>query len=161
MKNDLCAFLLTCLLCFGLGCRTQPPLRKEVSKSKTEFTIPANSVFAFERGTISVNKDIPVQNVSSLSVEKLDTDGIVAKANADAISKFYVYGGVLALFGAFLLWRGHVKAGFIAIGGAILCPLLARFYSSEAAQNIALAAVCIAGALFVAWHILKNRLNPE
>lgn len=157
-RNDICSFLCLCL-CFSCFACKQTPLIKEHTKSKTEFTIPANSVLSFEKGTLTVNNNVPVKQEISSSLSKIDLDGISAKANADVISKFYVYGGILAFVGVLLLWRKHTKAGIVAISGALLAPLLARYYSSQAAQNVALATLCISGALFFAWHMVKKNLR--
>jgi len=150
-------FLFIGLLCFSVGCRTQPPLKKESSKTKTGFTIPANSVFSFEKGTILMSEATAAKIDSRTVTESVDTSAIGATARANALYKFYIFGGILALIGAFLLWRTHGKAGWVAIAGAIGSPLLARFYNSETAQNFALASLCIAGALFAAWHIMKKK----
>jgi hypothetical protein len=79
------------------------------------------------------------------------------QANADAILRSYYFAGGLTLLAALLLWRGHGKAAGIAFLAAVAAPLLANFIGSEWGLRISIAGLCISGALFAAWHFMRDR----
>jgi hypothetical protein len=140
-----------------VGCKAYPLAKKEEHKSKTEFTIPANSVFTFDNVTVTPSK--PVSVIVEKVERKTTPPTLTDAAQASALEKFYLIGGILFVVACILFYRAHVKAGCFALIGAVCAPLLAKFYSSEAAQYVALASLCIAGALFVAWHLMKKKLE--
>lgn len=155
LKNVAYSLFILWLLLSLFGCKT-PLVKKESTKSKTELTIPAGSVFAFEKGMLMVPSPVPV--VKTEETSSIVPPSPVDVAKAGAIEKFYWLGGALFILACLLFYRAHVKAACFALAGALGTPLLAKFYSSDAAQYVALAALCIAGALFVAWHLVKNKL---
>lgn len=79
------------------------------------------------------------------------------QANADAVTRSYYFAGVLAILAGLLAWRAHLKAAGIAALGAIAVPLVTNFISSEWGQRVLIAVVCIAGALYAAWHFMNDK----
>ncbi len=155
MKNVCCISLCYFVCCFAwLGCK-QGLAKKETHKTETKFVIPANSVFTFEKATLTVADSMPVKKTEE--TKSIIPPSPVDVAKADAIEKFYWLGGGLFLLACVLFYRMHVKAGLFSLGGALATPLLAKFYSSDAAQYVALGSLCIAGAFFFAWHIMKRK----
>lgn len=80
-------------------------------------------------------------------------------ANADAIRQSYYFAGALIVGAGFLFWRAHLKAAAVAAVCAVLVPIVANFAGSAAAQKLFIAAVCISGALFAAWHFMQDNKN--
>jgi hypothetical protein len=69
----------------------------------------------------------------------------------------FVVGGVLALLGLLLAWRGHGKAAGLAFLGAVGTPASANFIGSTAGLVVSAIATTAAAALFAAWHIMEWR----
>lgn len=82
-------------------------------------------------------------------------------AKADGLKLYFWVSVGLALLGGFLIYAEHVKAGVIAIIGAIGVPIMGRFVSESSALTLALVATVGATAIFGAWYLIRHRLAPQ
>lgn len=155
MKTKLIYLTIIILLLFVVsGCRSGMTRIKE--QKKTDLTIPAGSVFTFEKGVVAIPRDVPVSIVENNS--KVSPPDPVEMAKGKFTEKMYWVGGGLFLLAAFFFWRAHVKAGVVCLVGAVFAPVVAKFYSSDIAQYIAFAAMVIGCTLFFAWQMVKKRI---
>ena len=79
-------------------------------------------------------------------------------AKGSGVKVFYFLAAFLALAAIGLAYVGHGKAAMFAGLGAVGIPAAIEFFSSGVALAIGTGAVCVAGALFAAWHLMRKKL---
>lgn len=82
-------------------------------------------------------------------------------AIADGMRWFFAASLVCLVVAGLCVWSGHIMSGVMFGGAAVALPVLARFFSSNAAMTIAGILLGAGVAFFAAWHILKNKTPKE
>ena len=147
----------------------ETPARIDTAAADFSFTIPKDSVFSFDPRAQKLS--LTVARDTAAAAHSSDEHATAAKpsaplspvelARASTLAKFYWIALALGLLAGLFLWRAHIKAGVICGAGAVAVPILAKFFSSDAAQYVALAVLCVSSALFWAWHMMTARLNQN
>ncbi len=150
------------------------PASSNVERSATETILPAGSVVTVTPADATNPERVEVK-LSSASTLKTESSRQILTgprahtppappsvreiANADGVAKSYWFAGALVLAAAGLAYTGHGKAALFAAAGAVAAPLLANFVASEIALRVVIGCACIAGSLFVAYHLMHR--SPE
>lgn len=77
--------------------------------------------------------------------------------DADAVRRSYYYAAALVALAALLAYRAHAKAAIVAGLAALAVVPVTKFIGSAWGQGIVIAGICVAGALFAAWHFMEDR----
>jgi hypothetical protein len=81
-------------------------------------------------------------------------------ATAWGMKLFYVISVACLILGGLCIWRGHGKAGAVFLAAFVLVPCVARFFGGAAGLVTSIVLVCIGAALFVAWHLMRDKFAP-
>lgn len=150
----------------------QTPAKVETTQTETTVPIPANSQVSF----VAATPTEPAKTVITLAQPSIartvtKSEHITApiaftppagptlgeQTDANAVTRSYYFAGALGILAALLAYRAHVKAAVIAGLCALAVVPVTKFIGSTWGQFIVIAGVCIAGALFAAWHFMNDK----